>query len=234
MKKRIPDIISISLYGASDESYRDVCGGEGHFSRIIETLDSLRAAGLAFELKVLAMRPLKDEYEALGRIVSSYHCVGKFDSYMCPGRDDPERDFKDWRMPPAQLAELYRSFNRTTPPISHKPIENRVANLGGVFLCGAGKYSFVITYDGRMLGCPALTCFDTYPFRDGFASAWQTLKDLIKNADACLECMSCHERADCYVCPADRLSETGSITTCGPYLKEMTFYMATTGKEATG
>lgn len=90
-----------------------------------------------------------------------------------------------------------------------------------VFQCGAGKDSFIIAYDGRMLGCPALTCFSTEPFRYGFDEAWSSLKKMIGQAEACGECKVCPERDKCFVCPADRLSETGSITCCSSYLADM-------------
>ena len=233
-EKRVPDLISISLYGASEAAYHAVCGGEGNFRRTMESLDGLRDAGLAFELKVLAMRPLLNEYEAMGRIMTMYHCPGKFDAYMCPGRDDRERHLRDWRITPAQVAELFRSFKKMLPANSLKPEEDGTANPDGVFHCGAGKDSFIITYDGRMLGCPSLTCFDAYPFRDGFASAWRTLKDLIKNAERCRECSSCQMQDECFICGADRMCETGSITSCSPYLKELVSSLTSIKREAPG
>lgn len=234
LKKRAPDIISVSLYGASEKAYRAVCGGEGNFRRTMESLDGLRAAGMAFEIKVLAMRPLINEYEAMGRITAMYDCLGMFDPYICPGRDDPERHLREWRIPPDLIAESLKLFRKPMPPQSHMPAEERTGDPDDVFYCGAGKSNFIITYDGRMLGCPSLTCFDTYPFRDGFASAWSALKNLIRNAEGCSECADCRERDKCYICPADRLCETGSITACSPYLREMVNYMAAIDQKASG
>ncbi len=234
LSKRVPDLISISMYGASEEAYRTICGSEGNYRRLMDSLDGLHAAGLAFELKVLAMRPLMNEYEAMGRIAAMYHCPGKFDVYMCPGRDDPKRHLRDFRLPPAQIMELYRSFRKPQPPFSQVPEEKRSNSHSGVFHCGAGRDSFMITYDGRMLGCPSLTCFDTYPLRDGFTNAWSALKDLIRNAEACSECEDCRERDRCYICPANRLSETGTITKCSPYLREMLCSMADMDWEVSG
>ena len=234
LKRRIPDIISISLYGASEAAYRAVCGSEGNFRRTMESLDGLRAAGLAFELKALAMRPLMDEYEAMGRIAAMYHCSVKFDPFMCPGRDDPERRLLDWRIPPAQIMQMFHLFKRPLPSMTSALAEERQINPDGVFLCGAGKDSFFITYDGRMLGCPSLTCFETDPFREGFSSAWKTLKDMIMDAEGCAECVGCRERDRCFICPANRLSETGSITACSPYLKEMVCSLSFMELEASG
>jgi MoaA/NifB/PqqE/SkfB family radical SAM enzyme len=218
LEKRIPDLISVSLYGASEAAYKAVCGGEGNFRRTVESLDGLRAAGLNFELKALAMRPLMNEYEAMGSIAAKYHCPGNFDPYMCPGRDDPGRRFGDWRIPPAKIVESLMAFKKLQPHQPWTPVKEHSSNPGGVFMCGAGKASFIITYDGRMLGCPSLTCFDTYPFRDGFASAWQKLKDLIRNADRCTECLDCEEWGRCFICPADRLCEKEVHRLAGGFL----------------
>lgn len=231
LKKRIPDLISISLYGASEETYRTVCGSRDSFHRTMAALDGLRDDGFAFELKVLAMRPLMGEYEALGNIAAAYRCPGEFDPYIGPGRDDPQRLVRDWRLPPEQIMDLFRSFRKPLPPLAPPPA--RTGQTGG-FACGAGKSGFTITYDGRMLGCPSLTCFASSPFRDGFAGAWQELKDFIKNAESCPECSACSEQDRCFICPARRLSETGSILTCGPYLREMVHCLADEALEASG
>ncbi len=221
LKKRPPDLVSISLYGASEETYRIVSGGAGNYRRTMESLDSLRDANLPFDLKVLAMQPMVNEYEALGCIAASYKCPGKFDSYMNPGRDDPDRPMRQWRLPVDKIMEQYRAFKKPLPPETKSNAEARGINTEGVFMCGAGKYSYVVTFDGRMIGCASLNCFTSYPFRDGFANAWQSLKDMIKNAEACEECATCADRNKCFICPADRLSECGSITICNDYLKDM-------------
>ncbi len=234
LSKRLPELISISLYGASEAAYGAVCGGEDNFHRTIESLDGLLAAGLVFELKALAMRPLINEYEAMGRITAKYNCPGRFSVYMSPGRDDPERRFEDWRVAPTQVVELLRSFKMSLSSMNEAPMQELNVNPEGVFVCGAGKDSFIITHDGRMLGCPSLNCFNSYPFNDGFAQAWSDLKVLIKNAEGCKECKDCRERDRCFICPADRWCETGSITNCSPYLKELISSMATMQQEMSG
>jgi MoaA/NifB/PqqE/SkfB family radical SAM enzyme len=235
LSRRIPDIISVSLYGASEEAYRIVCGDGGNYRRVIASLDGLRSAGLAFELKVLAMRPLVSEYEAMGRIAALYQCPGRINAFMSPGRDDPDRIMQDWRLPPAQIKEIIESFKRQLPPENDLTAEEMASirfNSGKeAFLCGAGKDGFIITYDGRMLGCPSLTCFSSFPFKDGFDSAWSSLQQMIEHAESCMECNSCPESEKCYICPADRLSETGSITCCSEYLADMVRSLSLHSKE---
>lgn len=221
LKKRKPDVISVSLYGASEESYRTVSGGYGNFKRLKDSLDGLQEDGLSFELKALAMRPLIGEYEAMGCLVADYQCQGKFDPYMCSGRDDPERYLAEWRVPPIQILKLFRDFHKSlltsAPPVK----KSKEKPNSGHFYCGAGKNCFFVTWDGRMLGCPSLYCFASRPFEVGFASAWADLKTLICNTEPCLECQNCEERDICSACPVNRLVETGSVTSCSLFLHEM-------------
>ncbi len=231
LSKRIPDLISISLYGASAKTYQTVCGDGNNYRRVMTSLEGLHRAGLAFEIKVLAMHPLIGEYEALGRIAAGYQCPGKIDAYMGPGRDDPDRLMQEWRLSPSRIKEVIHSFKGSLPyeddiPEKEHDSDGVGSNNNGTFLCGAGKDGFIITYDGRMLGCPALACFSTYPFLDGFNKAWSSLKQMIHHSEACEECLTCRECERCFICPADRLSETGSITCCSPYLAEMVHSLA--------
>jgi MoaA/NifB/PqqE/SkfB family radical SAM enzyme len=126
----------------------------------------------------------------------------------------------DWRIPPSQISDVMRRFQSQFAPENMSLAEDRTVSFDGVFQCGAGKDTFIITYDGRMLGCPSLTCFDTYPFREGFETAWNTLKNMINNADACPECADCIAQNRCFICPANRLCETGSIVNCMAAIKE--------------
>lgn len=230
LKKRMPDMISISLYGASEKAYRTVCGGNSNFRRLKDSLDGLREDGLPYELKALAMLPLAGDYEAMGRLVAEYRCESKFGAFLSPGRDDPERYMIDWRVPPDRIPGLFCDFYKAQKPLTIPVKESTGKPVRGRFFCVAGKNSFCVTWDGRMLGCPTLYCFATRPFEDGFACAWDNLKAMIGNAEPCLECEDCAESGDCSACPAIRLKETGSVASCNLYLHEMARCMSVTNQ----
>ena len=226
LRKRMPRNISVSLYGASENSYAEICDSDGSFHRAMESLDALCVQGFPTEIKALALKPLLDEYEAIGRIAAQRHCPAKIDVYLGPGRDDAGRLIRKWRVPAGQISGLINSFEKGYRSAHGWNARKRSLPLGPqesipAIPCLAGKSTFMITHDGRMIGCPTLICFESFPFDVGFESAWTQLRDMVKHAQACEECTWCPDFGTCYLCPANRMKETGSIARCNPYLREL-------------
>lgn len=239
LRKRMPSCISVSLYGASEKSYAEICGSGSSFHRAMDSIDALCAQGFPLEIKTLALKPLVDEYEAIGRIAAQYHCPAKIDVYLGPGRDDSDRLIHHWRVPANQINLLIDSFEKGYQSTHKQSSKMQSLPLGPqecipAIPCLAGKSTFMITHDGRMLGCPTLTCFETYPFKMGFETAWAQLRDMMNHAQACEECTWCPDFSTCYLCPANRMKETGSIARCNPYLRELAHALRMCNQDMTG
>lgn len=226
LSKRIPDTVSISVYGASKETYDQVCGNGANYEKLIASLNRLHDARIPIDLKVLAIRPLIDDFEAIGCMGQTYQCPISFNDYLGPGRDDPTRMLEEWRIPSGLLKEASHSFYKGLSEYNEKssvtPEQSMSKNRNLCAIpCNAGKCYFCITHDGRMLGCTILNCFVSYPFQDGFNNAWMSLKEQMKTAKACIECSTCQEFDYCSKCAAQRFQETGSIEYCNAYIKEL-------------
>ncbi len=226
LSKRKPDYLSISLYGATEESYRELCGTGGGFHRVAEAIDLLLGAGLNVELKTLALHPLLHEYEAIGQFAAEHHCPVKIDVYLGPCRDDPQLLLDKWRIPASKVRFVLDSLkNGYDHPLKHANGEIHHAPGPQASIpaipCMAGRRNFMITHDGRMLGCPTLTEFETYPFTQGFQTAWVQLREMVQHAPCCLDCATCPDFEACYLCPANRMKETGSIALCSAYLRDL-------------
>ncbi len=226
LQKRVPLFVSISLYGASPESYRLICGSEEAYHLSQSAISKLCGAGITVKLKTLALRPLMDEYEAIGHVAAACHCPGAIDVYLGPGRDDPNRESRRWRIPMDRIPAAIAAFARGAgiPPEDSLAEKTQAPPSGWnlpAILCRAGKSAFTITHDGRMLGCPTLTCFESHPFADGFTAAWAHLRDQVEHAQPCLECESCPHIHSCLLCAANRVKETGSVSRCSAYLKRL-------------
>jgi MoaA/NifB/PqqE/SkfB family radical SAM enzyme len=229
LSKRKPDFLSVTLYGASSNSYEKICGNGAAFERVIASLDGLQAAGLNFEIKTLGLNPLLSEMESIGSIAKRYNCPQKIDVYIAPGRDDTGRE-KEWRISTEKFSSAIDSYfgflKKPEESCSEKTNIDRSKRSKRAINCRAGTTDFVITHDGRLLGCPQLTCFKAYPFNTGFKEAWKLLSGMIENAEACEECESCPDYNGCYRCPAIRLKETGSVALCSQYLHEFACALA--------
>lgn len=224
LSKRRPDFISVTLYGASSNSYENICGNGAAYESVIASLNGLQAAGLNFEIKTLGLKPLLSEMEAIGSIADRFNCPQKIDVYIAKGRDDTGHEVKDWRIPTDKFTSVLNTYFKTPQKPEERCFEeadiNQTERSKKAISCRAGSTDFIITHDGRLLGCPQLTCFTAYPFTTGFKAAWKLLNDMVENAEACEECASCPDYNGCYRCPAIRLKETGSVALCSQYLHE--------------
>jgi MoaA/NifB/PqqE/SkfB family radical SAM enzyme len=210
----------------SGRSYQEICGVPDGFSKAKKAIKSLCSAGLNVELKTLALRPLLHEYDSIAQFAAEHHCPVKIDVYLGSSCNNNQLPLEQWRIPVSQIRGILNSMkNGYIRPLMHER-DGEAATTGlqeniPAIPCMAGKRNFIITYDGRMLGCPTLTVFETNPFSKGFLAAWTQLKAMVQDAQPCQECVTCSDFEACYLCPANRIKETGSIALCSSYLKDL-------------
>ena len=226
LRKRPPGLISISLYGSSEKSYESLCGNARDFHLAIESINALYAEGFHIEIKTLPLKPLIHELRSIGQLATAYHCPAKLDIYIGPCRDSHNVDIWQMRIPSRQIREALAAFYEGAQ-ISNPPDLNLEAADADLYdhmsaiPCQAGKNTFCILPDGRMLGCPTLTCFESSPFITGFAKAWNQLREKMEEATVCDECRHCLYSLSCPSCPSIRAGETGSVSKCNQYLRSL-------------
>jgi MoaA/NifB/PqqE/SkfB family radical SAM enzyme len=252
LRKRPPALISVSVYGASEKSYRELCGDGAAYPRVMKAIKRIHEEGFHMELKALPLMKLSEEFESIGRLSGTYGCTGKLDLYIGPGRDGPARHNGSWRLPSDELFAALTSFYKGVwdgapaqeedPAPQELPGQEEIVKqlLQAVQVsedglpCLAGQSSFFIAGDGRMMGCPTLTSFETFPFSSGFLTAWKVLYHSVAAAEECPECETCQDKAFCPACPAKRTVETGSPQKCCDYLKELAHALSLSARESAG
>lgn len=73
--------------------------------------------------------------------------------------------------------------------------------------CRAAAFGVYIAYDGRMYPCDMMSEPYTYPFQDGFVSAYQALREKVKEVLVPEKCMRCKNREKCGPCAAKLIAE---------------------------
>ena len=76
--------------------------------------------------------------------------------------------------------------------------------------CRAGKSSFWITWDGRLLLCAMMDEPHYHPFEEGFAESWKKLLERTRQIRLPAECAACEAKDVCRSCAAMVYTETGS------------------------
>lgn len=230
-----PFRFNISLYGGSNETYRDMCGIPA-YDRVKENIRALRAAGVDVSLN-LSITP--HNCRDLERIYGDSLELGvnvRGSSYMYPsvrvngeqygcGNRLSASEAARWSVRWDELRFTEEEFALRAQSMEHMVDESRedcpVEADEGV-RCRAGFSSFWMTWDGKMTPCGMMTAPVAYPLEAGFDAAWEQIRAETAKIRMPHECTGCEYRDACGVCAAVCFTETGSFDKVPCYICEKT------------
>lgn len=217
-----PVRFNISLYGGSNETYRNMCG-RPVYDQVKENIRRLRQAGVDVSLN-LSITPYN--FQDLDRIYADAVELDvnvRASSYMyppvringehfgCGNRLSVEESAKysvywdSLRFTPEEFAVRAENMAKLiNPEPDGCPVEE-----GEGIRCRAGSSSFWMTWDGRMLPCGMMTGPEAYPLETGFDAAWNRILQETAKLRTPAKCVSCDHKEICGVCAAVCYTETG-------------------------
>lgn len=236
-KKDPPLRMNISLYGASDETYRALCG-HGSFHTVTENIRMLRDAGIQVRLNA-SITPLNaGDIPGIYRFAQENELAVKGTAYMFPPARINGGAFgealhrfsaeeaaaktllcREQYMTPAQIGSM-------APAEWNDPNEDCTDGQGEKMQCRAGRTNFWVTWDGRMLPCGMFPTEGHDLNRMSFAEAWEATKRDTQALTLPAACKTCDLRAVCPLCAAACLAETGRADLRPAYVCQMTHELA--------
>ena len=232
-RKDPPLRFNISLYGGSNETYKALCGRPA-FDTVVHNIRKLKAAGIQVRINASITPYNKDDIQAIYQAGRELEVPVKGTTYMFPpvrvngGQfgDAPHRfsphdaarymlQCREQYLTPDKLAALGQG---ALPPET----DDCVDGSGEHVKCRAGRSTFWITWDGRMLPCGMFPT-EGYSIPEmGFTKAWESVRAYVASLTLPAACTGCPQRARCPVCAAAALCETGNTSTRPAYICEMT------------
>lgn len=215
-----PRAVEITLYGASEETYRRVTGARGAYERCRQGIEALLAAGIRVRLKTVLMSLNVDDFTAMKGIAAGYGVPFRFDAAIS-GRVGGDRTPISLRVPAATVVDLEMSDPKLAKSwLEWASTERDGGDATRLFNCGAGRTSFHVDFDGTMRVCTGsrLTGYDLRRVR--FDEAWERLGVEISTlaAPEGMVCNSCRLKTFCSWCPVfSELEGTNGIAS-SPYL----------------
>lgn len=223
-----PSRINVTLYGGSEETYHRLCGNAS-YNKVIQNLRAMREDGLQVRLNVSLTPDNVGDMEAIDQISREIGLQAKVASYMYPPvRIDGEPGHNSARFTAEQAGETMARWNsirdtqemyldraarlkafeaagvnETCPDVEHVEPE-------GV-RCRAGRSSFWLTWDGKLLPCGTMDIDASDPLQDGFAKAWEEVRKRTAEIRLPKECTICTYRNNCGVCASICKGETGAF-----------------------
>ena len=203
LKKYKPRCVSITIYGASDETYQKICGISDGFSVVTRNILELREAGVNIKVSTTVTKENISDKEKL----IEWAQRNDFTIYFFGGLIRPIR------LAQRSIDHLkadYIFHNDINMPLPSRRILNKEAYLPPFSMCREYGTKFCITWDGRMTLC---NCFPSVWSNVLTQSVGDAFKDLylqLEKIQRPPECLDCQVIDYCVACPAQLLSETGS------------------------
>ena len=97
---------------------------------------------------------------------------------------------------------------------SEKPEQNGLR-------CRAGKSTFWMTWDGKMMTCGIMDKPLAYPLKTGLKKAWESIVEQTSKLRLPSECNTCSKRDICNVCAAVCYTEKGDVSSKPDYMCKM-------------
>lgn len=230
-----PSRINVTLYGGAEQTYQTLCGNAS-FEKVVKNLKSMKEDDLQVRLNVSLTPYNVGDMEKIDAISREIGLQAKAAAYMYPpvrvtgeagtnaarfeaeeagcvmARWNALRDTKQMYLERAQRIKMLEDAGivETCADVEQEGV-----------LCRAGRSSFWMTWDGRMLPCGTMDAEASYPLEVGFEKAWEEVKMRAAAIRLPMECAVCPNRKNCGVCASICKCETGSFDIRPEYMCDM-------------
>ena len=224
-----PRRINITLYGANDQAYRELCHYPGGFDKVMHAVNLLKEREVDVKLSSSLTRANQKD---MARIIDLGEELGipvRVDTYMMPAVRERNRPYNEQsRLDPVSAArvriqalkqemgkELFEEYVRKIV----FEVEHILPEDGpGKVHCLAGNCSFTINWQGYLRPCVVMSEPSVSVFEEGFEKAWQKVSDAVSEIRTSSVCNACKYRPICRTCCASALLEEGSYDAVPEYM----------------
>jgi len=221
--KNKPRRINLTIYGADERAYRELCHYPGGYEQAVNGLRLLRERGVDVRVNSSVVKANAEDRFAIPMLARQHGAAFQVDSYMLPATRERERPYNEQaRLNPTEAArvrvemmklkygpeQFYAAASAMLYHAAHTPEGESVP---GKMHCQAGRSSFAVTWQGEMRPCTMLSAPSVPVFELGFSAAWERLKQDVEQIRLSAYCNRCKLRAVCPSCAACALLESGSL-----------------------
>lgn len=229
-----PRRVNITLYGADDNTYQDLCHYPDGLKKVMHGIHLLRQQNIDIKIGGSLTRANQNDIHKLIEIGNDLDIPVRIDTYMLPATRERSKPYNlQSRLNPTDAARIRIQCLKAEmgPELFEQYIQQTLAEIDNAPLaeetpchmsCLAGKSSFTINWQGEMRPCvilsePALSVFDV-----GFTAAWKHIVEETGKILLNSKCSACSMRPLCRTCAACALLETGSYDALPEYMCQYT------------
>ena len=226
-KENKPRRINITLYGADENAYKNLCNYPGGFKKTMNALKLLKERNVPAKISFSVTRANADMLGNIYHIGKELDMLVETDCYMIPAIKERHLPISEQsRLEPEQAAAARVEVMRHDmgDKVLGEYIDavlketEKEATYPDCVSCLAGNCGFTINWKGEMKPCvtfdePAVSVFEV-----GFDEAWRQISQRTKEFRLNPKCVNCNLRVVCPTCVASAFLETGSYDGVSEYL----------------
>lgn len=228
-----PVRFNISLYGGSNETYRNMCGLPV-YDQVKDNIRRLREAGIDVSLNLSITPYNRDDIARIYQDAVELDVNIRASSYMYPPvRINDEMYGCGNRLSAAESAKCMVEWDLLR--FTEEEFALRAENLSKLTYndqdscpmeaeegvrCRAGSTAFWMTWDGKMMPCGMMTTPVAYPLETGFDAAWEQIRMETSRIRTPGKCTGCEYKEFCGACAAVYYTETGKFDGVPEYVCE--------------
>ena len=204
LKKYKPRRVSISLYGASNETYEKICGIKDGFSVVEANIFALLEAGISVQLTGTLTKENMDDRLLLHDWAAKNNLFVSFFGGLFTPIGEAKRSIEHLRIDSDVLSHYTEKEK-----MPHRDVTDREKYSSPFWMCNGFGTKFCISWDGHMTLCNCLPCIWSNPLKEGVLEAFRSLNKKLNNLQRPNECAECEYIDFCGNCPARLYSDAG-------------------------
>lgn len=236
--KHCPVRINITLYGANEKTYENLCGNGDAFVRVHHAVELLKKNGVPIKFNTSITPENVEDLDDIIAYAKKVESPIQIATYMFPPiRRDSTMVGKNSRLAPeaAGYARVKADFLQNEPdwfrvqakrfsqfvPIEKNPFTMNQNEQKMKMICRAGLCSFWIDWQGNLINCGMYASAKTSLKEKTFHSAWKELVEKTAEVRYAPACGTCLNQKLCHPCIAMVSNECGDINGRPEYLCQM-------------
>lgn len=224
-----PRRINITLYGADEQAYGNLCHyGEG-FQRTVQAIRLLKKHGVDVKVSSSLTKANQKDWEKIIRIGEELGVPVREDTYMCPATRERHKPFaQQARMDPEEAARVRvkalraemgeELFQQAAVFQLEKATQREEHPQTQGLRCMAGNCSFAVNWQGKMRPCVIAENPQADAFAVGFQKAWDGIVQETAQISTSSMCAVCELRRVCNTCAMYALYECGRTDAVPSYI----------------
>lgn len=204
-RKYPPLLVDISLYGASETTYRKVTGVTGAFDKVMQNIQALLAADIRVSLKSPILNLYYDELPQIKAIAESFGVPFRTGFEIFPTVEN-DASVQQYAVPLKKALQYeFAEFDKRPRTFGDDADTEQVDLLQArpLFRCKLGRASCAIDFQGRMCPCMSFRHAGRPLTRDSFDAIWESFRQYPRmKASADYKCLRCKAYDFCDICPA--------------------------------